>query len=74
MFENIKECLNEFEEVLHKGDSGHRLNEQEEDVIINFSLNLAKALIQDKYVDSEKVAKIILAAAGLSNEVIVKIE
>lgn len=73
MFEKLKECLNEFENAFHQCESG-RIDKRTEDIVVNFNLNLAKALIQEEYVDSTKVAKIIIAAAGLSNEVIVKIK
>ena len=74
MFKKIKDCLNEFEDVFNKGNSGQRLSEEEEDVIINFNLSLAKALIQEKFVDSKKVSKIIWAATGLSDEITVNIQ
>lgn len=74
MFEKIKECLDEFENALEKINKGIECNDDEIEVIEYFNLNLAKLLIQDRYVDSGKVAKIIFAAKDLSNEVIVKVE
>lgn len=69
MFENIRKCLEEFEETINKANPSTK---EDKDIICYFDLHLAKALIKDW--DAEKVAKIILAAKGLSNEVKVKVE
>lgn len=74
MFEKVKECLDEFENALQKLNEGIDYNEDDIEVIEYFNLNLAKLLMQDRYIESEQVAKIIFAAKYLSNEVIVKVE
>lgn len=74
MFEEIRKCLDEFEITWEKiRSSSERPSKEEEGIIIHLNLNLAKALMQDEYVNAERVAKIILAAKGCS-EVVVKIE
>ena len=75
MFNKIITCLDNFEKVLAKANvDPTSLTQDEENIILYFNLNLAKALMQDEYVGAEKVAKIILAAKGLGNEVTLKIE
>lgn len=74
MFEKVKECLDEFETTFQKVDKTCSWDSDEADILEYFELNLAKAIIQDGYINSEKVAKIIFAAKDLSNEVIVKVE
>lgn len=77
MFGNIRKCLDEFEDWLKHYEGIMRENngclyKTDNEVADFFELNLAKALMQD--CDAEKVAKIILAAKGLSNEIKVKVE
>ena len=71
MFENIKKCLDKYEDINCSRDI-FNLSEEEIDTIKYFELHLAKALMKE--LDSEKVAKIILAAKGLSNEVSIKVD
>ena len=78
MFDNIKQCLHEYEESLNnfyncRIDSP---TEKERDIIEYFELNLAKAIISDfTYNNADvKIAKIILALKDISNEIKVKIE
>ena len=73
MFKEIRTCLDDFEKVLAKTNYTS-FTKDEEDILLYFSLNLAKALMQDEYVGAEQVAKIILAAKGLGSEVTIKVE
>lgn len=73
MFENIRKCLDEFEETINKANvNWNSITKEDEDILNYFNLNLAKALMKDW--ESEKIAKIILAAKGLSNDIKVKVE
>ena len=74
MFEKIKECLDQFENTSQKLNKGMDYNDDDIEVIEYFNLNLAKLLMQDRYIDSDKVAKIIFAAKDLSDEVVIKVE
>ena len=73
MFENVIKCLNEFNSVIN-GENAKQgwFNENEEDIINYFDLHLAKALMKERYINAEKVAKFILVAKGLSNEVTIR--
>lgn len=73
MFENIKKYLDEYEYINCNHDI-FNLSEEEIDAVQYFELHLAKALMKENYIDSEKVAKIILATKGLSNEISIKID
>lgn len=73
MFENIKECLDQFENTLQKVNKLD-YNDDDIEVLEYFNLNLAKLLMQNRYIDSEKVAKIIFAIEELSDEVVIKVE
>ena len=75
MFENIRKCLNEYEKVAN--DINYLNATQEESDIINFFvLHFSQAIMKDLQHNNydEKIAKIILATIGLSNEVKVKVE
>jgi hypothetical protein len=80
MFENIKKCLDEYKQTQINVNSRnlfeHDITEEEWDVLQYFDLHFAKAIMKDLEYDNdaEKVAKIILAAKGLSNEVKIKVE
>ena len=78
MFENIRKCLDEYEKSLNLYNNGEfqKVKEQDEDNIEYFDMNFAKAIMKDleHYKHDDKVAKIILASKGLSNEVKVKVE
>ena len=78
MFENIKKCLDDYEKSLDLYNNGdfNKITKQDADNIEYFEMNLAKAIMKDLevYKHDEKVAKIILAAKGLSNEIKVKVE
>ena len=74
MFEEIRKCLDEFENTLNECSNKCNVNQEDKDILCYLELNLAKALLQDDSVDSAKVAKIILAAKGLGNGVVVKVE
>lgn len=73
MFEKIKECLDQFENTLQKVNKLD-YNDDDIEVLEYFNLNLAKLLMQNRYIDSEKVAKIIFAIEELSDEVVIKVE
>lgn len=77
MFEDVKKCLDEYENIINElnGCSFHyELSKEKEDYLDYFELHLAKAIMTDRFINAEKVAKIILAAKGLSNEIKVKVE
>ena len=78
MFTNIEKCLNEYKEVHEKWikDWDYNPTSEESNVIDYLDLHLAEAIMTDfrDYDKGEKVAKIILAMQGLSNEIKVKIE
>lgn len=66
MFENIKKCLNDFENAVKKDNTLHaQLTKEEKNIIHNFDLHLAEALIRDcGECDCRRTAKIILAKIG----------
>lgn len=77
MFENIRKCLDEYEKEITRWDeSCGDFDIENCDTINYFELNFAKMIMKDlsygKY--DEKVAKIILATKGVSNEIKVKVE
>ena len=75
MFENIRKYLDEYEDINCNRDI-FNLSKEEIDIVKYFELNFAKALMQEdqRHLDSEKIAKIILATKGLSNEINIKID
>ena len=74
MFDNIKKVLDEYEEILNNFDDNGTLTKEEEDTLVYLNVNLAKALMQNRWLDDEVVAKIVLATRGLSNEIVVKVQ
>ena len=74
MFENIRKVLDEFENTYNTVRKKFAPTQDEEDILIYFNMHLAKALMQDEYIGSESVAKIILAAKELSNEITVNVQ
>ena len=76
IFTNIKKCLSEYEEVCKKLNGWDNLTEEESNILNYFDLHFAEAIMTDFQYDDkgEKIAKIILAMQGLSNEIKVKIE
>lgn len=75
MFDNTRKVLDKFEETYIKAMSGGKfITKAEEDTLFYFNMHLAKALMQDEYIGDESVAKIILAAKDLSNEIIVNVQ
>lgn len=75
MFKEVRKVLDDFENAANKCHNGEDLLKEDEEVLEFFEINLAKALIKVGYPNSaEKIAKIILAYKGLSNEVKVKVE
>lgn len=75
MFENIISVLSEYKETIDRLNKECTVCVAEEDksILDYFELSLAKALMQNRWVDSGKLAKIILASKDLSNEIIVKV-
>lgn len=75
MFENIKQCIREYENILSNCRGfDYEPTKEELNIIGYFTLHLAQAIMTDLEYDSEKIAKIILATKGLSNEVTIKVE
>lgn len=76
MFENTRKILDEFENTYNSCiNNFHKdITKDEENTFAYFSVNLAKALMQDEYILDESVAKIILAAKDLSNEITIKVQ
>ncbi len=76
MFDNTRKVLNKFENTYNNVISNccADITKEEEDTFSYFSVNLAKALMQDDYISAESVAKIILAAKDLSSEITVKVQ
>ena len=75
MFENIRKCLAEYEEVCNINSNDMFVgNTKDNDIYEYFHVNFAKAVMKDFYYGSDQIAKIILAAKGLSNEIKVKVE
>lgn len=75
MFDNIRKCLADFENVINGKNAMRGFFDDEELKIIDyFEFNLVQALIKDRDVDDEKVAKFIFAIKNLSNEIKIKIE
>lgn len=75
MFENIRKCLDEYEKVAN--DINYlNITQEESDIINFFALHFSQAIMKDLPYNNydESIAKIILAAKGLSNEVKVKVE
>ena len=78
MFKEIRKCLDEYEEVCKRQHVCYNPTEEESNIIDYFDLHLAEAIMRDFGIGGddrgEKLAKIILATLGISNEVRVKIE
>ena len=77
MFENIRKCLDRYEEVVKKAHSNSfdcELTKEEERILFYFPLHLAEEMMLDKQIDENRVAKIIFAVNELSNEIKVSVE
>ena len=76
MFEEIRKCLDEYEEVCNRPHVYYNPTEEEVNVMDYFELHLAEAILKDSRYNNngEKLAKIILATLGMSNEIKIKIE
>ena len=75
MFEEVRKVLDDFETVVKKCHSDGILSKEDEEILDYFEIDMAKALMKIGYKDSaEKIAKVILAYKGLSNEIKVKVE
>ena len=77
-FKNIEKCLSEYEEACKKCQKEPETAEEKEalNLIEYLDLHLSEAIMTDfQYCDKGvKIAKIILAMQGLSNEIKVRIE
>lgn len=76
MFDNIIEILDKFESTYNNCIESYKnvLTEEEQDTLTYLSVNLAKALMLNDWINDESVAKIILATKNLSNEITVKVD
>lgn len=76
MFENIRKCLDDYEKSTEDFYTDYDYTVEDREIIDYFEMNFAKAIMKDLriYKNDEKIAKIILAAKGLSNEIKVKVE
>lgn len=75
MFEEVRKCLDKFEKFLTECNRTSDPSEEEYDFYRYFELYLAKAIMSDfNDCNAEKIAKIILATLGLSNEIKVKVD
>lgn len=75
MFEGIRKVLDDFETTFNKLNINLlEATTEEENVLLYLNMHLAEALMQESYVGSDKVAKIILASNGLLNDIKVKVE
>ena len=72
MFDEIRECLDRYEEIFDK--PYHLLTEEEVDAVSFLKLHLAEAIMKSFNDQGEAMAKIILAYLGVSNEIKIKIE
>lgn len=61
MFENIRKCLDEYENAINASKDGNVTTGQER-TIFRFEMHLAEELIEEDYIDSKLLANIILAA------------
>ena len=75
MFKNTRKVLDEFESTYNNIQKDIcNVAEEDKDTIQYFSVNLAKALMQDEWILDESVAKIILATRDLSSDITVKVQ
>jgi hypothetical protein len=77
MFENIRKCLDEYEKAEKECiEKNFDTNLESYEIVSFFNMNFAKAIMKDLEFNcfDENVAKIILAARGLSNDIKVKVE
>lgn len=64
MFEETRKVLDNFEKSLSVVNNPTKFHKEDEDVILYFEIDLAKALIKEA-MNSDKIAKIILAHKGM---------
>ena len=78
MFDNIKKCLSKYEESVERASKGSYYFEYEEadySTINYFTLHFAEAIMEDSSKsECEKLAKVLFAMLGLSNNVNVEIK
>ena len=65
MFEKMRKCLNDFEETLKKDET--KLTKEEEDSLIYFYLDFAKAMLSE-CPEVDKVGRIIVVDKGLFDD------
>ena len=66
MFEKMRKCLDDFENTLKKNEN--ELTKEEEDNIIYFYLNFAKAMLSE-CPDVDMIGRIIVAKHGLLDDI-----
>ena len=77
MFNNIKQCLSKYEESVERVGKISYLEYRAEDydTIDYFTLHFAEAIMKDvSKSECEKLAKVLFAMLGLSNQVNVEIK
>ena len=72
MFDEIRDCLDEFEEVYEKPQ--HQLTEEEVNIVRFLDLHLAEAIMKSFTGQGESIAKVIMAYLGISNEIKVRMD
>ena len=72
MFDEIRDCLDEFEEVYEKPQ--HQLTEEEVNIVRFLDLHLAEAIMKSFTDQGESIAKVIMAYLGISNEIKVRMD
>lgn len=75
-FENIRKFLDDYEKALDNYCTAYGVTEKDKDTVEFFDMNFAKTIMKDlgRCHSDERIAKIILASKGLSNEIKVKVE
>ena len=67
MFEKMRKCLDDFEETVKENE----LTRDEEESLIYFYLNFAKAMLSE-CPDASKVARVIMVEHGLFDDIKIK--
>ena len=66
MFDKMRKCLDDFENTLKKDEA--KLTKEEEDSLIYFHLDFAKAMLSE-CPDVDKVGRIIVVEHGLFDDI-----
>lgn len=67
MFEKMRKCLDDFEEIAKKNE----LTRDEDESLIYFYINFAKAMLSE-CPDAHKVARVIMVEHGLFDDIKIK--